>query len=96
VEKQSGCSIKTLRSDRGSEFTSTKFAVFCEQNGIHRELTAPRTPEQNGVAERKNRTVVEMARSMLNAVKLSKLFWAEAVATTVYLLNISPTKAVMN
>ena len=55
VEKQSGCSIKNLCSDRGGEFTSNKFIVFCEQNAIHRELTAPRTPEQNEVVEWKNR-----------------------------------------
>ncbi|KAA0056488.1 Integrase, catalytic core [Cucumis melo var. makuwa] len=61
-----------------------------------RELTTPYTPEQNGVAERKNRTVVEMARSMLQIKGLSNDFWAEAVSTSIYLLNISPTKAVMN
>ena len=59
-------------------------------------MTAPYTPEQNGVAERKNRTVVEMARSLLKGKHLPNQFWAEAVATAVYLLNISPTKAVMN
>lgn len=59
-------------------------------------MTAPYTPEQNGVAERKNRTVVEMARSLLLAKGLSNGFWAEAVATSVYLLNLSSTKAVMN
>jgi len=96
VEKQSGCSILALRSDRGGEFTSNEFATFCEKNGIHRELTAPYTPEQNGVAERKNRTVVEMAQSMMNVVGLPKNFWAKAVATAVYILNISPTKAVLN
>ncbi|KAE8725698.1 hypothetical protein F3Y22_tig00008235pilonHSYRG00018 [Hibiscus syriacus] len=64
--------------------------------GIRRELTAPCTPKQNGVAERKNRTVVEMARSLLKAKKLPNDFQAEAIATVVYLLNISPTKAVLN
>ncbi|KAL4354891.1 hypothetical protein GQ457_06G009200 [Hibiscus cannabinus] len=64
--------------------------------GIRRELTAAYTPEQNGLAERKNRIVVEMARSLLKAKTLSNDFWAEAIATDVYLLNISPTKAVLN
>ena len=59
-------------------------------------MTAPYTPEQNGVAEHKNRTVVEMARSLLKGKHIPNQFWAEAIATTVYLLNISPTKAVMN
>ncbi|GJV81188.1 retrovirus-related pol polyprotein from transposon TNT 1-94, partial [Tanacetum coccineum] len=64
--------------------------------GIKRELTAPYPPEQNGVAERKNRTVVEMTRSMLKSKGLPNSFLAEGVATAVYLLNISPTKAVWN
>lgn len=96
VERASGLLIKTLRTDRGGEFVSADFNVFCEENGICRELTAPYTPEQNGVAERKNRTVVEMARSMIQAKGLPIYFWAEAVATAVYLLNLSPTKAVRN
>ena len=96
MEKQSGCSIKALRSDRGGKFNSNEFNICCEESDIHRELTAPYTLEQNGVAEQKNRTVVEMARSMMAASGISKEFWAEGVATTVYLLNISPTKAVRN
>ena len=96
VERQSGRYIKTLQTDRGDEFLSNEFSSFCEENDIHRELTIPYTPEQNGVAERKNRTVVEMARSLLKGKHLPNQFWAEAVATAVYLLNISPTKAVMN
>ena len=95
VEKKGG-SIQVLRTDRGGEFMSEEFINFCDDHGIHRELTAPYSPEQNGVAERKNRTVVEMARSMLKAKRLSDKFWGEAVATTVYLLNISPTRAVYN
>ena len=67
VEKQSGCQIKSLRTDRGGEFLSTEFNTYCEENGIHRELTAPRTLQQNGIAERKTRTIVEMGRSMMNA-----------------------------
>ncbi|KAA0032275.1 Integrase, catalytic core [Cucumis melo var. makuwa] len=88
--------IKSLRSDRCGEFLSNNFNHFCKEHGIHRELTTPYTPEQNGVAERKNRTVVEMARSMLQMKGLLNDFWAEAVSTSIYLLNISPTKAVMN
>lgn len=98
MEKQSRCHIKTLRTDRGGEYLSKEFNTFCEDNGIHRELTTPYTPQQNGVAERKNRTIVEMGRSMMNARGVPKHFWAEAVATAVYIhfLNISPTKAVYN
>ncbi|KAJ4772132.1 polyprotein [Rhynchospora pubera] len=96
AEKQTEKKLKVLRSDRGGEYQSIEFQKFCEAEGIHHELTVPYTPEQNGVAERKNRTIVEMARSMLKTKGLPNLFWAEAVATAVYLLNLSPTKAVMN
>lgn len=65
VEKQWHSYIKTLRTDRGGEFLSKEFNLFSEEHGIHRELTAPYTLEQNGVAERKNHIVVEMARSLL-------------------------------
>ena len=96
VEKQSDRCIKVLRTDRGGEFCSNEFTTFCEENGIHRELTSPHTPEQNGIAEQKNRTMVEKARSMIKARELLNQFWAEAVATAMYLLNLSPTKAVPN
>ena len=65
MEKQSGLCIKALSSDRGGEFTSNKFNHFCEESGIRRDLTTPYTSEQNKVVEQKNRTVVEMARSLL-------------------------------
>nr|GEU80705.1 retrovirus-related Pol polyprotein from transposon TNT 1-94 [Tanacetum cinerariifolium] len=96
VEKQSGRNIKVIQTDRGGEFMSAEFITFCEEYGIHKELTAPYTPQQNSAAERKNRAIVEMARSMMNAKGVPKTFWAEAVATSVYLLIISPTKAVYN
>ena len=66
--------------------------VWISFEGIRHELTVPKTPEQNGVAERLNRTLVEMARSMLLDAKLPKKFWAEAVSTAVYLKNRSPSK----
>ena len=69
---------------------------FCEKESLHRQLTAPHTPEKNGVAERKNCTIVEMARSLLKGKRLPNDFWAEGVATAVHLLNLSPTKAVQN
>lgn len=94
VEKESGLSIKAMRSDRGGEFTSNKFNKYCEDHGIRRPLTVPRSPQQNGVAERKNRTILNMVRSMLKSKKMPKEFWAEAVACAVYLTNRSPTRSV--
>ena len=94
MEKESGHKIKAMRSDRGGEFTSNEFPEFCEVNGIRRPMTVPRSPQQNGVAERKNRTILNMARSMLKIKKLPKEFWAEAVACAVYLSNRSPTRSV--
>ncbi|PKU78070.1 Retrovirus-related Pol polyprotein from transposon TNT 1-94 [Dendrobium catenatum] len=94
VEKESGLKIKAMRSDRGGEFTSKEFQEFCEANGIRRSLTVPGSPQQNGVAERKNRTILDMARSMLKSKKLPKEFWAEAVSCAVYLTNRSPTRSV--
>lgn len=66
VEKQSGHFIKTVRSDRGKEYTSNAFQNFCEDEGMARQLTVSYTPQQNGVSERKNQTFLEMAKSMLH------------------------------
>jgi transposase InsO family protein len=93
VEKQRGCKIKCLRNDRGGEFCSKSFQNYCDMNGIKRQLPIAYTPQQNRVAERKNRTVVEMARSMLQTKGLSNSFWGDAVATSVYILNRCPTSA---
>ena len=93
VENQSEYRIKVIRSDNGTEYTSEKFNKFCEDAGIDHQLTAPYTPQQNGVVERKNRTIMEMTRCLLHEKELPKSFWAEAANTTVFLLNRLPTKA---
>ncbi|KAI5316393.1 hypothetical protein L3X38_036100 [Prunus dulcis] len=94
VEKETGAYIRALRTDRGGEFTSQEFTNFCSVNGIRRQLTAAYTPQQNGVAERKNRTIMNMVRSMLSGKHIPKTFWPEAVNWTVHILNRSPTLAV--
>ena len=66
AENESGYKIKCLRSDRGGEFTSNEFFDFCEENGIRREFSTAITPQQNGVVERMNRKVQQMARAMLD------------------------------
>ena len=74
VEKETSYFICCLRTDRGGEFTSTEFNQFCSDNGIARQLTASYTPQQNGVAERKNRTVMNMVRSMLSEKQILREF----------------------
>lgn len=96
VELETGKRIKILRTDNGGEYLSSNFSNFLKSAGIKRQLTAPYTPQQNGVAERANRTVVEMARCMLLDASLPEFLWGEAVNTAVYLRNRSPTKALKN
>ncbi|KAK1429967.1 hypothetical protein QVD17_12353 [Tagetes erecta] len=79
--------VQAIRSDNGTEFRNHIFNSFCEQRGILRQFSAARTPQQNGVAERKNRTLVEAARTMLIESKLPIIFWAEAVNCATYVLN---------
>ena len=88
--------MKILRSDRGGEYTSNLFRSFCRAHEINHQLTMIYTPQQNGVAERKNRTILDMARSMVKAKHLPRTFWAEAVLCAVYLLNRCPIKSVRN
>ena len=86
-----GQRVTRLRTDNGGEYTSKEFQEYLKAQGIHHEMTVPHSPQQNGVAERKNRTLVEAARSMLSHAKLPKMYWAEAVATAAYIQNRLPT-----
>jgi transposase InsO family protein len=79
VERESSCLIQCLRTDRGGEFTSNAFNDFCSSQGIKRQLTAAYTPQQNGVSERKNRTLMNMGRSVLSCREVPKQFWHDAV-----------------
>ncbi|KAM1357424.1 hypothetical protein ACFX2H_031230 [Malus domestica] len=93
TELQSGMKVKCVKSDRGGEFLSNEFKQYCDTEGIQRQLSLSYTPQQNGVVERKNRTVIEMAKSMLHDKGVPYYMWAEAVHTAVYLLNRCPTKS---
>jgi transposase InsO family protein len=93
VEKQSTYKMKVIISNNGTEYTSEKFNKFCEKEGIEHQLTAPYTPQQNGVVERKNRTLMEMTRCLLHDKGLPKNLWAKDANITVFLLNKLPTKA---
>ena len=88
AERHSGKQIKILRTDGGGEYTSREFEAHCTKLGIQHEVTAPYIPQHNGLAERRNRTVLNMCKSMLKQKGLPKSFWGEAMATT-YLLNSS-------
>ena len=85
--------LKALRTDRGGEFMSNLFSVFCDEGGIKHYTTTPYSPQQNGVVERRNQTVVEMARCMLKTMRVPPEFWGETVCTAVYILSRSPTKS---
>ena len=93
VENISGHRVKTLQTHRGGEFLSEEFRKLCEETGIVHHLTAPYTPQQKSVMERRNMTVMGMARSLLKSMKVPSRFWGEVVRHAVYLLNRLPTKA---
>lgn len=86
--------IVNLYCDNGREYLLNDFKDFCSQKGITFHLTVPYTPQQNGVAERMNRTITEKARAMICSACLDKSFWGEAVLTATYLINRIPTKAI--
>lgn len=87
AENQLNKKIKILRTDNGGEYVNLKFKQLCEKNGIVHQKSCPHTPQQNGLAERYNRTIVERARCMLFDAKLTRGFWGEAVLTAVKIMN---------
>ena len=92
VENHGQHKISTIRSDNGGEYFSKEWIKFCEDHGIRHEHTVPYNPQQNGIAKRKNRTLLDASRCMLQVAGLHNQFWEEAVATTCYLQNRSPHK----
>ena len=90
VEKEKEKPLKCLCSDNGGEYTSNEFKSYCFEKGIRHEKTILGTPQQNGVAERMNHTIVEKIRCMLRMANLPKSFWGEVVVTACYLINSSP------
>jgi transposase InsO family protein len=87
TENQTGKRLKAIRSDRGGEFSSWNFKEFHDKHGIKREYTIPRTPQQNGVVERHNISVQQMARSMMNERNIDHTYWVEEIHTVVHILN---------
>ena len=81
-----------LRTDNGTEYVNNEFCSFLSAQGILHQTTCPDTPPQNGVAERKNRHILEVARSLMYAMNVPKFLWSEAVMTAVYLINRTPSR----
>jgi transposase InsO family protein len=79
--------IKKIRSDNGTEFKNTQVEYFLDEEGIKHEFLAPYIPQQNGVAERKNRTLIEVARTMLDEYKTLDQFWMEAINMVCHATN---------
>jgi hypothetical protein len=96
AEKQFSTAIKQLQSDNGGEYTSNQFKEFLSQNGILHRLTCPHTSQQNGVAERKHRHVVELGLTLLAQSGLSPKYWVDSFLTAIYLINRLPTPVLNN
>jgi len=87
IQNEKNCGISSIKSNHGREFQNERFDKFCSKSGIKHNFSSPRTSQQNGVVERKNRSLEELARTMLNETGFPKYFWADAVSTTCYVLN---------
>jgi hypothetical protein len=87
AQNEFGLKIKKIRSDNGTEFKNSQIEGFLEEEGIKHEFSSPYTPQQNGVVERKNRTLLDMARTMIDEYKTPDRFWAEAINTACYSIN---------
>ncbi|KAL2231966.1 UNVERIFIED_CONTAM: Retrovirus-related Pol polyprotein from transposon TNT 1-94 [Sesamum indicum] len=96
VENETGLQVKCLKSDNGGEYSSEGIKNYCADHGIRMQKTIPRTPQQNGVAERMNRTLNERARCMRLKSGLPKMFWADAVNTAAFLINRGPSVPLNN
>nr|GEX21547.1 hypothetical protein [Tanacetum cinerariifolium] len=93
IEKRTGKEIITFHADRGGEITSHDFNRFCYQEGIARMLTAPYAPQQNGIVELRNHTLLEMTRCIMKARGVPHYIWGEAVPHATYIINRTPTRA---
>ena len=96
MKMEQGKVLKCLRTDNGLEFLSSEFGSSCKENGIKRHRKVPANPQQNGVAERMNRSLLEKVRCMLFSSGMPKEFWGEAVTTAATLINNSPSFAIEN
>ena len=93
-EKEIGMQIKCLRSDGGGEYFSNEFSTFLDEQGIKQQFTCCYTPQQNGVVERKNMIIAEVARALMTEKEMSKYYWAEALNAALYIVNRTPTAVI--
>ncbi|GKE81009.1 retrovirus-related pol polyprotein from transposon TNT 1-94, partial [Tanacetum coccineum] len=89
VENQNDMKVKQIRTDNETGFRNSELESFCDEKGISQNFSSPYTPEQNGVAKRKNKTLIEATRTMLNGSLLSKYLWTKAVRIACYTQNRS-------
>jgi hypothetical protein len=87
IQIKQNCPIVRIRNDRGKEFENARFEEYCHSYGIQQEFSSPITPQQNGVVERKNRVLQEMARVMIHSQNLAQHFWGEAINTACHIIN---------
>nr|CAN80920.1 hypothetical protein VITISV_014743 [Vitis vinifera] len=92
IQTQFSAKIKTLRTDNGGEYVNTRFQTYFKHHGLIHETSCSQTPQQNGIAERKNRHILEMARALLIGAHVPSRHWDDAVTTAIYLLNRMPSK----
>ncbi|CAL9003280.1 unnamed protein product [Prunus brigantina] len=92
IQTQFHVPVQVVRSDNGGEYLNSELRTFFEQNGIIHQTSSPYTPQQNGIAERKNRHLLEVARSLCFAMHVPKRFWGDAICTAVYLINRVPSR----
>ena len=96
IENHTEKNIKTYQSNNDREFTSNEFKELCRDSGIKGELTTPYNLQQNGVAERKNRMIMETKRQMLHDQDISMHLWEKAARTAVYVQNRTPHRVLEN
>lgn len=94
VKTQYKCDIKVLQSDNGGEYINNEMQIFCKNNSIRHQTSCANTPEQNGVAERRNRQILEIVRASLFDMKVPRQFWGEAVRTAAYVMNQTPSRVI--
>ena len=87
IQNEKNCDISTIKSDHRREFQNERFDKFCSKYGIKHNFSVPRTPQHNEVVERKNRSLEELARTLLNETNLPKYLWTHTVGTACYVLN---------